>query len=137
MAKNPRRAPQNSARSGVILITMCIGLLLVQLDVTVVNVALPTVGEDLGTPASGLQWMVDGYAVPWPEALSGTVTATAAWPCGALPSSRPDPRPAVSLPQPGVLTAARAVQGVGAASAWHPAVAPGERTAHWEPAATG
>ena len=34
-----------------------------QLDVTVVNVALPRLGGDLGAGISGLQWIVDGYAL--------------------------------------------------------------------------
>lgn len=39
------------------------GFALVQLDVTVVNVALPRIGLDLGTSVAGLQWVVDGYAL--------------------------------------------------------------------------
>src|SRR4051812_33950555 len=33
------------------------------LDGTVVNVALPTIAEDLGTGLTGLQWILDGYLV--------------------------------------------------------------------------
>jgi len=33
------------------------------LDGTVVNVALPTIGKDLGTGLTGLQWILDGYLV--------------------------------------------------------------------------
>ncbi len=33
------------------------------LDGTVVNVALPTIGDDLDTGLSGLQWILDGYLV--------------------------------------------------------------------------
>ncbi len=40
-----------------------LGFALVQLDVTVVNVALPRLGTDLGAGISGLQWIVDGYAL--------------------------------------------------------------------------
>ena len=39
------------------------GFALVQLDVTVVNVALPRIGVDLSTSIAGLQWVVDGYAL--------------------------------------------------------------------------
>ncbi len=39
------------------------GFALVQLDVTVVNVALPRIGVELGTSVAGLQWVVDGYAL--------------------------------------------------------------------------
>ncbi|MCU1603852.1 MAG: Transrane efflux protein EmrB/QacA subfamily, partial [Modestobacter sp.] len=31
------------------------------LDATAVNVALPTIGADLGSSLSGLQWSVTGY----------------------------------------------------------------------------
>ena len=40
-----------------------LGFALVQLDVTVVNVALPRLGSDLAAGISGLQWIVDGYAL--------------------------------------------------------------------------
>ncbi|MEU0531097.1 MFS transporter [Amycolatopsis tolypomycina] len=43
----------------MLLLTMCAGMFLVQLDVTVVNVALPSIGTDL----AALQWVVDGYSV--------------------------------------------------------------------------
>ncbi|MCR6486794.1 MFS transporter [Amycolatopsis sp. OK19-0408] len=43
----------------MLLFTMCAGMFLVQLDVTVVNVALPSMGTDLAS----LQWVVDGYTV--------------------------------------------------------------------------
>jgi DHA2 family methylenomycin A resistance protein-like MFS transporter len=46
-----------------LLVTMCAGMFLVQLDVTVVNVALPAIGADLGAGLAALQWVVDGYSV--------------------------------------------------------------------------
>lgn len=46
-----------------VLITMCAGMFLVQLDVTVVNVALPAIGADLRTGLAAQQWVVDGYTV--------------------------------------------------------------------------
>jgi len=45
------------------LIVMCVGMFLVLLDVTIVNVALPSLRADLGAGVSELQWIVDGYAV--------------------------------------------------------------------------
>jgi MFS transporter, DHA2 family, methylenomycin A resistance protein len=47
----------------VVLIVMCIGYFLVLLDVTIVNVALPSIGSELHASVSGLQWVVDGYAL--------------------------------------------------------------------------
>jgi MFS transporter, DHA2 family, methylenomycin A resistance protein len=42
---------------------MCAGYFLVLLDVTIVNVALPSIGSGLGADVSDLQWVVDGYAI--------------------------------------------------------------------------
>ncbi|MBB4682815.1 MFS transporter [Amycolatopsis jiangsuensis] len=46
-----------------VLFTLCAGMFLVQLDVTVVNVVLPTLGTQLHADLAGLQWVVDGYSV--------------------------------------------------------------------------
>src|ERR1700747_2913615 len=35
----------------------------IQLDVTIVNVALPRIGEDLGASLAELQWVVDAYTL--------------------------------------------------------------------------
>ena len=48
----------NSKASWRILLICCTSLFIVGLDVTVVNVALPTIGHDLGAGISGLQWTV-------------------------------------------------------------------------------
>jgi DHA2 family methylenomycin A resistance protein-like MFS transporter len=45
------------------LVVICVGMFLVLLDVTVVNVALPSLRADLGAGVGSLQWIVDGYAV--------------------------------------------------------------------------
>ncbi|MEU5263551.1 MFS transporter [Amycolatopsis sp. NPDC021455] len=47
----------------MLLFTMCAGMFLVQLDVTVVNVALPAIGTDLHAGLAAQQWVVDGYAI--------------------------------------------------------------------------
>jgi EmrB/QacA subfamily drug resistance transporter len=49
-------------RIGILLIT-CTGLFVVGLDLTVVNVALPSIGKDLRSSVAGLQWAVDAYTV--------------------------------------------------------------------------
>jgi DHA2 family methylenomycin A resistance protein-like MFS transporter len=51
------------ARRGLILAVTCAGMFLILLDVTAVNVALPTIARTLSTGVDGLQWVVDGYAV--------------------------------------------------------------------------
>ena len=49
-------------RVGILLICS-MSLLIVGLDVTIVNVALPSIGQDLHAPLSGLQWTVDAYTL--------------------------------------------------------------------------
>jgi EmrB/QacA subfamily drug resistance transporter len=103
------------------LAVLCVTLLLISLDTTVLNVALPTIVRSLGASSSQLQWMVDAYAVVFAGLLLslgalgdrigrkwvfmaglvvfGSGSALAAW------SGTPDR-----------LTLARAVMGVGAAA---------------------
>ncbi|MGV9409898.1 MFS transporter [Nocardia sp. NPDC003693] len=45
------------------LYAACLGTLMLLIDVTIVNVALPDMTADLGAGLSGLQWIVDGYAL--------------------------------------------------------------------------
>jgi EmrB/QacA subfamily drug resistance transporter len=49
-------------RIGILLICS-MSLLVVGLDVTIVNVALPSIGRDLHASVSGLQWVVDAYTL--------------------------------------------------------------------------
>src|SRR3954465_576311 len=107
-------------RRRLILVVMCAGLFLVQLDVSIVNVALPSTRAELQPSAAGLQWVVDGYAIALASlmlaggtmgdlyghrrvvlaglALFGVASAAA----GAAPTNA-------------VLVAARVAQGIGAA----------------------
>jgi MFS transporter, DHA2 family, methylenomycin A resistance protein len=104
----------------LVLVVMCVGYFLVLLDVTIVNVALPTIGSGLGTSVSGLQWVVDGYAIALASLMlaGGTIGdlhghkrvvltglalfGAASLVCGVASTS-------------GVLVAGRVLQGVGAA----------------------
>jgi DHA2 family methylenomycin A resistance protein-like MFS transporter len=51
------------------LVAMCFGMFLIQLDLTIVNVALPKIQATLGTSVSGLQWVVDAYALVFASLL--------------------------------------------------------------------
>ena len=51
------------SRRRLILAICCMSLLIVGLDVTIVNVALPSIGRELHTSVSGLQWTVDAYTL--------------------------------------------------------------------------
>jgi EmrB/QacA subfamily drug resistance transporter len=50
-------------RRSLILAICCMSLFIVGLDVTVVNVALPSIGHDLHAGVSGLQWTIDAYTL--------------------------------------------------------------------------
>jgi EmrB/QacA subfamily drug resistance transporter len=45
------------------LYVLCTGVLMIVLDVTIVNVALPSIQEDLGFTASSLAWVVNAYLI--------------------------------------------------------------------------
>jgi EmrB/QacA subfamily drug resistance transporter len=47
----------------LVLATCCMSLFIVGLDVTVVNVALPSIQHDLHASVSGLQWVVASYSL--------------------------------------------------------------------------
>src|SRR5689334_8453578 len=46
-----------------VLFATVLGSSLAFIDSTVVNIALPEIGRDLGADAAGLQWTVNGYAL--------------------------------------------------------------------------
>jgi EmrB/QacA subfamily drug resistance transporter len=50
-------------RPALILAICCMSLFIVNMDATIVNVALPSIGADLHAPISGLQWTIDAYVV--------------------------------------------------------------------------
>src|SRR4051812_36165220 len=49
----------------VALYVLCVGMLMIVLDVTVVNVALPSIQSDLGFSSSSLAWVVNAYLIPF------------------------------------------------------------------------
>jgi hypothetical protein len=62
-------SPAPRQRPGLVLVVMCAGMFLVLLDVTVVNVAVPSITAGLRTGTAGVQWVVDAYTVTlatWP-----------------------------------------------------------------------
>src|SRR4051794_36687743 len=58
---NPIRLKSHHGRG--IVAASILGSSIAFLDGTVVNVALPTIGRELGGGLSGLQWVVDAYLV--------------------------------------------------------------------------
>ncbi|MGH3735637.1 MAG: MFS transporter [Micromonosporaceae bacterium] len=102
------------------LVVLCAGMLMIVLDMTVVNVALPAIQEDLGFTPSGLAWVVNAYLIAFGGLLllsgrlgdlvsrrgmflTGLVVFTAASAACGLATSQ------------WMLVAARFVQGVGGA----------------------
>jgi len=47
------------------LVVLCAGMLMIVLDATIVNVALPSIQRDLGFSQSGLAWVVNAYLIPF------------------------------------------------------------------------
>jgi EmrB/QacA subfamily drug resistance transporter len=47
----------------LVLAICCLSLLIVSMDVTIVNVALPSIRSDLHASVSGLQWTIDAYVL--------------------------------------------------------------------------
>jgi hypothetical protein len=45
------------------LYVLCVGVLMIVLDATVVNVALPSIQDDLGFSQSDLAWVVNAYLI--------------------------------------------------------------------------
>lgn len=55
--------PLSARRKAIILVSCCLSLLIVSMDATIVNVALPSIRDDLGASPSQLQWIVDVYTL--------------------------------------------------------------------------
>ncbi|MFE0514276.1 MFS transporter [Streptomyces sp. NPDC058964] len=109
-----------SPQGKYILLTTILGSSMAMLDSTVVNVALPTIGRDLGASLAALQWTVNAYMVT----LAGLILL------GGSLGDRYGRRKIFVLgvvwfagasllcglaPNPGILISARALQGVGGA----------------------
>ena len=67
--------PLDRRRRLLILTVCCMSLLIVSLDNTVMNVALPSIRRDFGASVTGLQWAIDAYTL---------VLAALLMPSGAL-----------------------------------------------------
>lgn len=111
-----------SARRGAALVLLAATQLLLILDTAIINVALPSIGDDLGSGSAGLSWVANAYLITFGGLLLlggrtadllghrrlyllGLGVLAAASAAGGIAGSA------------GALIAARAVQGVGAALA--------------------
>jgi len=50
-------------RRGLVLAVCCLSVAVTGIDITIVNVALPSIGASLHAPVSSLQWTVDAYTL--------------------------------------------------------------------------
>ncbi|MEU0965110.1 MFS transporter [Streptomyces sp. NPDC005917] len=62
-ADTPRISRRTAPPTWLVVALACAGQFLVVLDVSVVNVALPSMRADLALSTSGLQWVVNAYAI--------------------------------------------------------------------------
>ena len=60
---NTPAAISRPVRPNLVLVICCLSLLMVSMDATIVNVALPSIRLDLGASISGLQWVIDAYTL--------------------------------------------------------------------------
>ena len=103
-----------------ILLACSFAFIIVQLDVTIVNVALPRMGQELGVSVAGLQWVVDAYTLGFAVfllsagVLGDRYGAPRAFGCGYMLFAAASLACALA-PDALALNLARAVQGIGAA----------------------
>src|SRR5918992_5758739 len=62
-ASQTTNAAAPDARRWLALVVLCVGMLMIVLDVTVVNVALPSIQSDLAFSQSSLAWVVNAYLI--------------------------------------------------------------------------
>src|SRR5579864_2499834 len=63
----PRVGRQRSSTTSrwLSLIILCTGFLMIVVDATIVNVALPSIRRDLGFSQADLAWVVNGYLIAY------------------------------------------------------------------------
>ncbi len=107
-------------RRGLTLVATSLGFAVVQLDVSVVNVAIRPIGAALGGDISALQWVVNAYTVAFAAlilsagALGDRIGAKRVFVAGFSMFTAASAMCGLA-PSLGVLIAARALQGAGAA----------------------
>src|SRR2546422_4399581 len=56
-------AEHPASRKGLILFALCLAALIINIDVTIVNVTLPSLVRELDATTTDLQWVVDAYTL--------------------------------------------------------------------------
>ncbi|MFD9820800.1 MFS transporter [Streptomyces violascens] len=112
--------PPRGASPALTLAASLLGFALITLDASVVNVALPAIGSDLGGGMSGLQWVVDAYTLAFAALMLSTgafadrIGSAKAYALGTVVFTLASAACGLA-PNLGVLIGARVVQGVAAA----------------------
>jgi MFS transporter, DHA2 family, methylenomycin A resistance protein len=113
-------ASSHTHRRGLTLVATSLGFAVVQLDVSVVNVAIKPIGAALGGDVSALQWVVNAYTVAFAAlilsagALGDRIGAKRVFIAGFSVFTAASALCGLA-PALGVLVGARALQGAGAA----------------------
>lgn len=114
-------APGSGRAATLALVAVCLGFFVIQLDVTIVNVALPAIQHGIGGSVAGLQWVIDAYTLAL-AAVMLTAGSTADR-LGArrvfaigLAAFAAGSTGCAAAPDLGALIAARTVQGLGASA---------------------
>src|SRR5207302_254795 len=74
MGPSSRTSSEAGASRWLALIVLCAGMLMIVLDATIVNVALPSIRSQLGFTQSTLAWVVNAYLI----AFGGVLPAAGA-----------------------------------------------------------
>lgn len=69
VSKAANRLTEDGGRPGWTLFVTSIGFVVVQLDITVANVALPEIAGEFAASTSGLQWIIDAYSLAFATLL--------------------------------------------------------------------
>jgi DHA2 family methylenomycin A resistance protein-like MFS transporter len=116
-----RAKPRSNLATSLTLAAMSLGYGVVQLDVTIVNTALNSIGTSLGGGVAELQWVVNSYTIAFAAfiltagALGDRIGAKRVFMAGFAIFTAASLACALS-PNAMVLVAARAIQGFGAAA---------------------
>ena len=119
----PESAERTTGNAAIALISVCLGFFVIQLDVTIVNVALPAIQREIGGSLAGLQWVVDAYTLALASIMltagstADRIGARKVF-AGGLTAFAAGSAACAAAPSPGVLIAARTV--MLAASHWPP-----------------
>ena len=115
-----RRSPPSSLPKSLTLAAMSLGYGVVQLDVTIVNTALDSIGTSLGGGVPELQWVVSSYTMAFAAfiltagALGDRIGARRVFMAGFAIFTAASVACALA-PSAAILVAARTLQGLGAA----------------------